>query len=326
MTANSKAKLKLLYIYRMLEEETDPENGLTMGQILERLEEEGIPAERKGVYRDMQVLREFGLDIQMYQRSPVEYALARRDFKLSELTLMVDAVESSKFLTRRQANTLIGNIKSLASLPQQDSLDRRIHVEGRVSSKADSVFEAIDVIHEAIHAKRKLAFKYYRYGSDGERYATHDGQRREVTPVAISYDEGFYYLTAWNEEYEAFREYRIDRMGSLRVSGEPATHNQQISNHAFAEDGYEYFGRFSGPRKKVTFAVEPDKVEILLDRFGEHVEFRNNKGKVLATTYVRVSPQFFGWLAGLNGQVSLQSPKALVGEYYDYLRKLIGEE
>lgn len=326
MTANNKAKLKLLYIYRMLEEETDPEHGLTMGQIIERLEEEGVQAERKGVYRDIQVLREFGLDIQLYQRSPAQYALARRDFTLSELSLLVDAVESSRFLTRRQANTLVGNIKSLASLPQQGMLDRRIHVEGRISSKAESVFEAIDVIHEALRRKRRVSFKYFRFGPDGTRYATHYGARREVTPVGISYDGGFYYLTAWNEQYDEFREYRVDRMGALRVSEEPATRNEKISSHVFTDEGYEYFSRFDGPRKSVTFAVHPSKVEILLDRFGEHVTLRRSNGEVLATTKVRVSPQFFGWLAGLNGEVVLTAPKALLDEYHGYLRGLIGGE
>lgn len=139
MAANKNSKLKLLCIQRMLEEETDADHGLSMAEIIQRLAEEGIAAERKSIYRDLEILREFGLDIKTYQRNPVEYAIEHRDFTLSELMLMVDAVASSKFLTVRQANILLANIKSLASLSQQQKLDRSIHVEGRIRSK-QSVF------------------------------------------------------------------------------------------------------------------------------------------------------------------------------------------
>ena len=158
MAANKNSKLKLLCIQRMLEEETDADHGLSMAEIIQRLAEEGIAAERKSIYRDLEILREFGLDIKTYQRNPVEYAIEHRDFTLSELMLMVDAVASSKFLTVRQANILLENIKSLASLSQQEKLDRSIHVEGRIRSKTECVFEAVDIIHSAIRKRKKDHF------------------------------------------------------------------------------------------------------------------------------------------------------------------------
>ena len=187
MPNNSKSKLKLLYIKQILEDETDAEHGISMTRIIERLNEFDIPAERKGVYRDIQTLRDFGIEIQTYQRCPVEYAIARRDFSLSELMLLVDAVESCKFLTRRQSNALTTNLKLLASDHQRELLNRRIHVAGRISSKNDSVFTSIDILHEAIRTNRHVAFMYYKYGLDGKRFATHDGKPHEVTPVGIAF-------------------------------------------------------------------------------------------------------------------------------------------
>lgn len=324
MTANSKAKLKILYLRRILEEETDAEHGLTMAQIIERLAEYGIEAERKGVYRDIAALREFGLDVKKYERNPVEYAVDRRDFSLPQLMLMVDAVESSKFLTRRQAAMLVGNIKSLASSAQQKLLDRRIHVVGRVRSKNDSVFGFIDVIHEAMRARRKVSFTYYRYGVDGQRHATRGGKPHVVTPVGIVYDEGFYYLTAWIDRFEDFTDFRIDRMGKLRVVDERAAVNDEITHHAFDETAHEYFGRFGGEEVTVTLAVRGDKVEIVLDRFGEHAEIAQaDDDEARAVVKVRKSQQFFGWVAGLGGAVRIEGPDKLVAEYRAYLEELL---
>lgn len=137
---NSKAKIKILYLLKIFQEETDAEHGLTMSQILERLDEYGIHAERKSIYADIRALREFDIDIKTYQRNPVEYAIEHRDFTLGELMLMVDAIQSCRAITDKQANMLITNIKTLANNYEQQMLNRRIHVVGRVKTKNKSVF------------------------------------------------------------------------------------------------------------------------------------------------------------------------------------------
>ena len=161
--AVNRQKLKLLYLMRMLEEETDAEQGLTMSQILERLEAQGITAERKGIYRDIEALREFGLDVRTYQRAPVEYALERRDFAFHELLLLVDAVQSSRFLTQRKSDALVEAVKRLASARQCALLDKRLHVEGRIKMQNESVFHSVDRIQEAIAQKRQISFVYFKY-------------------------------------------------------------------------------------------------------------------------------------------------------------------
>lgn len=327
MTAANKGKLKILCIRQMLEEETDAEHGLTMKQIIERLAEQGIEAERKGIYRDIELLCEFGVDVKRYQRNPVEYAIDRRDFGLSELMLMVDAVESSKFLTRREADMLIGNIKSLASSAQQELLDRRIHVVGRIRSKSEGVFRLIDTIHEALRDRKKVSFMYYKIGVDGRRHATHGGKPHVVTPVGIVYDDGFYYLTSWIDKHESFADFRIDRMGKLLVIDERATINDAITHHAYDETAHEYFGRFGGEEVVATLAVRGDKVEIVLDRFGDHAEISKvGDDEAQAVVKVRKSEQFFGWVAGLGGAVTIKGPQKLLDEYRAYLRSLIEVE
>lgn len=324
MANNPKAKLKTLYVMRILQEETDAEHGLSLRQIIDRLDEYGIPAERKGLYRDIETLREFGIDIQTYQRNPVEYAIARRDFTLSELMLLVDAVESCRFLTKRQSNLLTTNLKLLASDAQRALLDRRIHVPGRITSKSESVFGNIDVLHDAMRQHSKVEFMYYKYGADGQRVATHDGKKHVVTPVGITFADGYYYLTAWNDGHDSMTEFRIDRMDKLSVSTERATKNEQIAHHTFEGDEYHLFGRFGGDPVTVTLLVNGDKVEIIRDRFGEAANvYRNDANTAKAVVKVRKSEQFFGWIAGLGGTVRIASPESLKCEYVDYLKSLI---
>lgn len=326
MPNNSKSKLKLLYIKQILEDETDAEHGISMTRIIERLNEFDIPAERKGVYRDIQTLRDFGIEIQTYQRCPVEYAIARRDFSLSELMLLVDAVESCKFLTRRQSNALTTNLKLLASDHQRELLNRRIHVAGRISSKNDSVFTSIDILHEAIRTNRHVAFMYYKYGLDGKRFATHDGKPHEVTPVGIAFSDGFYYLTAWNDERDDMTEFRIDRMDKIRVTDKPATKNDKITHHKYEGDEHEYFGRFGGDPVTATLLVTGDKVEIIKDRFGDAAMlYPQDNETAKAVVKIHKSEQFFGWIAGLGGTVRIHEPKSLKQEYNEYLLGLIEE-
>ena len=326
MPNNSKSKLKLLYIKQILEDETDAEHGISMTRIIERLNEFDIPAERKGVYRDIQTLRDFGIEIQTYQRCPVEYAIARRDFSLSELMLLVDAVESCKFLTRRQSNALTTNLKLLASDHQRELLNRRIHVAGRISSKNDSVFTSIDILHEPIRTNRHVAFMYYKYGLDGKRFATHDGKPHEVTPVGIAFSDGFYYLTAWNDERDDMTEFRIDRMDKIRVTDKPATKNDKITHHKYEGDEHEYFGRFGGDPVTATLLVTGDKVEIIKDRFGDAAMlYPQDDETAKAVVKIHKSEQFFGWIAGLGGTVRIHEPKSLKQEYNEYLLGLIEE-
>ena len=163
MAANNKQKLKILYLYKMLREQTDSERGLTMAEILQNLENEGISAERKSIYRDIEVLREFGCNIETRQRGPVQYELVREGLGFDELMLLTDVVQGCKFITERMSNQLTRAIGGLASASERERLDKRVHVDGRIKSKNESVFFNLDRIHEAMKKKRKISFLYYKH-------------------------------------------------------------------------------------------------------------------------------------------------------------------
>lgn len=327
MANNSKSKLKLLYLKRILEEETDESRRLSMTQLVDRLHAYEIPAERKGVYRGLETFKEFGFDIRTYQRNPVQYGVVRRGFTLFELMLLVDAVESCKFLARRQSNALTMNLKLFASDHERALLDRRVHVPGRIMLKKDSVFECIDILHDAMRQHKKAFFMYHKFNLNGEHKATHDGKPHEVAPVGITYWDGCYYLTAWNDDHECMTEFRIDRMEKLWEPQNAATRNEEITHHIFDGDGHESFDRFGGEPFMATLLVDGDKVEIIMDRFGDAAEmYEHDDETAKAIVKIRKSEPFFDWVAGLGGAVRIHESKSLKEEYVAYLDNLARKE
>lgn len=320
-------KLKLLTLLRILEQSTDSEQGLSMPQIIERLEEEGIPAERKSIYRDINVLREAGFNVVKLPKRPVEYALLRSDLVLSDVMMLIDVVQSSRFLTDRKSNQLVRSLKELASERERKLLDKRVHVQGRIKNQTESVFRNVDIIHEALQQKRKVEFLYFSYGTNLKRTPRREGRRYVLTPVRVAYVDGNYYLAAYSDKYEDISTYRIDRMELLQLSDEPATRCAAIANYAFDDFEHQSFGMFDGDPEVVTLRVSDRFMDVIVDRFGRDVELiKSGSDFAEVRVKVRKSPQFFGWLAGLNGGVSIKTPKRLNTEYKDWLKSLLGED
>ena len=147
-----------------------------------------------------------------------------------------------------------------------------------------------------------------------------------VTPVGVTYAEGYYYLTAWDDDHGNMVEYRLDRMGKARVSDSGATRNAQIDHRVYDEGKYEHFGRFGGDEVTASLDVRADKVEIVMDRFGEAAQLSKLDDET-ARAYVKIckSEQFFGWVAGMGNTVKIAGPKSLVEEYKSYLCSLIDD-
>lgn len=327
MVANSKQKLKLLYVYRMLMEQTDAERGLTMTQILQNLADEGIQAERKSIYNDIKALREFGLEITTYPRNPVEYALVQGRPRLAELMLLIDAVQSSKFLTDAKSKQLVKMLRGMASSRERDLLAKRVHVDGRIKSQNDSVFYNVDTIHNAMRLKRKVEFMYFKYGCDLERHPTREALYVH-TPVKLVYTDGFYYLVVWSDEREGFLTFRVDRMQLLQVSDEKATRNEQIAKYALEDFDYKIFGMYDGAHESITLHVSnPVGMDVLVDRFGREaitVTGASEDG-CQCDAHVRVvsSPQFYGWLAGVGDIIQLAGPARVVEGYKAWISGLM---
>lgn len=317
-------RLKLLYLAKIFQEETDENAGLTMPQIIDRLREYGISAERKALYRDIKALCDFGMDIQRYRRSPVQYALAHREFSQPELLLLVDAVQSSRFLDKEKSQELIDSIRTLASKDQREALSKRMHVEGRIKMQNESVFYNVDIVQGAIKARRKVSFHYFKYNVEKKKERQHNGDRYLETPVELIYSDGYYYLVAYNDKHGDFTNYRVDRMTEVMVSDEPATRNERIASFDAEDYTAQAFSMFNGEPKTVYLIVEESVMSSIIDRFGSDVESQpvdTSHARVYAR--VKVSNAFYGWLAQFGTKVRVEKPRSVAQGYADYLQQIV---
>ena len=323
MANSGNQKQKLLCLMRMLQEETDQSQGLSMPQIIERLEEEGIRAERKALYRDLQALRDAGFDIQKLPTRPVQYSLVRSELGLDDVMMLVDLVQSSPFLTERRSNQLVRSLKKLVSERERKKLAKRVHVQGRIRNQNESIFHNVDKIHEALQAKRKIEFLYFGYDTHKNPRPRHDGKRYVVTPVKVVYADSNYYLAAYDDADELIKTYRVDRMKIAQMSDKPATRCAAIANYDTDAFAYQRFSMYHGEPKCVTLRVEAELMDVVVDRFGRDVEVTkatDNYAEIRVN--VQVSAQFFGWLAGLDGKATIKTPRKLKEEYRTWLKTL----
>lgn len=318
---------KIPLIIKMLREQTDDEHGLSMAQILEQLAQEGVEAERKAIYRDLDVLRECGYDIIKRPGRPTEYALGAREFEYPELLLLVDAVLSSRFLTERKSQQLLQRIKGLTSVHLAEALDRHVHVEQRIRMQNESVYYSVDAIQEAIAGRKKIGFRYFKHDLARKKVYRKEGKAYVETPVHLVYSEGYYYLIAFNDEHDDFVRYRIDRMSHIQVLDQPATRNEKIARFDVEEFALQAFGMFGGEAVTVTLEFEADAMDMILDRFGtkDVLIYPQENGCGRAIVTVRKSSVFFGWLASFGTRARIVAPTSLAQEYASYLEATLAQ-
>lgn len=220
MAKSSNQKLKILYLAKIMQENTDEEHGLTMAEIIQILENYGVSAERKSIYDDFEVLRTFGIDIEKRTGKTVTYSVVQRDFELPELKLLVDAVQSSKFITHKKSSALIRKIEGLASKYEAKQLQRQVFVANRIKAMNESIYYGVDDIHRAISADRKVKFQYYDWNEKKEKQLRKDGKIYSVSPWALTWDDENYYMIAYDDESGIIKHYRVDKMIKIRVGEE----------------------------------------------------------------------------------------------------------
>lgn len=317
MPKGANQKRKLLHVMRLLLERSDETHPIPMPRLLASLEAQGIRAERKSVYDDLEALREFGLDI---IKGPGGYYVGSRRFELPELKLLVDSVQSSKFITRRKTLSLIRKIESLASVHDAQLLQRQVYVRNRVKSMNESVYYSVDAIHTAISQARQISFRYFDYDSRKERVFRRDGAEYRVAPYCLIWDNANYYLVGREPGEEETRHYRVDKMDRVTVTGAHADVPRNFDSAAYVS---RYFSMFSGKSAKVRLACPARMAGVILDRFGRETMLVPRGEGFTATLDVVVSPQFWGWLAGLGPQVRLEGPDWAAQEYRAYLQSLL---
>lgn len=310
-------KLKLLYLARFLQEETDEQHPKTLQDMLSYLAAHGITAERKSVYDDLELLSLYGMDVQSVRGKTYGYFLGQRDFQLPELKLLIDVVQSSPFLTQSKSMELINKLEHLTSRPNARQLRRQVYVLGRVRTHNEQLYYAVDGLHTAINDDRQVTFRYFDWQPDGSKAYRRDGALYRVDPVALCVDR-HYYLVSYDPAIEDYRHYRVDRMEGLTVTDTP----RDPLPEGFDLGRYvkTIFDMYNGRTETVRLRFDRALTNVVIDRFGADAHIHPDGGSVVVTAPVEVGPTFFGWLAQFGPQAELLSPEDVRQEFAAHCR------
>lgn len=320
MPRSANQKQKLIILLRYLEKHSDEDHPVRIRDMQEELERQGIHAERKSLYSDLETLRACGLDIQQVSEG---YFLGERLFQLAELKLLVDSVQASRFITRRKTSELIKKLESLASESQAQQLQRQVYVLNRVKTMNESIYYNVDSLHAAIAAGKRIRFRYFDYSPQRGKVFRHGGAYYQVSPFALTWAEENYYLVAYDGEKGELRHYRVDKMSDIRQTGESLEGRETFPEGEIARYSTRVFGMFRGREKQLRLRFQGHLAGAVMDRFGQDVILTPGEGdSFTCVVTVAVSPQFYGWLCGFGGEASILSPAEEVSAFRDYLRRL----
>ena len=320
----SKGKLKLLHLVRIFTQETDDEHTLTLQQIAAKLEAVGIKADRKTLYDDFEELRSYGYDIIAEQHSRnTFYHLGAREFELPELKLLVDSVQSAKFITTRKSRELIKKLEKHVSRYQAEQLHRQVFIAGRVKSMNESIYYNIDKLHEAINRGVQIRFQYGQWSVNKTLELRREGAWYQVSPWALTWDDENYYLVAYDAEADRIKHYRVDKMLRIRVTREGRKGKETFKAFDMAKYAKSVFGMFTGELTAVTLEAENHMAGVVIDRFGEDIVITPvDDAHFQAVVNVTVSPQFIGWIVALGRGVRIVAPDAVVERMREEIRRL----
>ena len=335
MAKNEKQKLKLLYLNRILHEQTDEDHRMNAEQLIAALDAYDIMAERKSIYGDIIALQDFGIDIVSQKGRGAGYYVASRDFELAELKLLVDSIQSSRFITARKSKDLIDKLSSLISRHEARSLQRQVYVAGRVKTLNEEIYYNVDKIHSAISQNKKISFRYFEWKLDFSdpnkivKQYRHEDTRYVISPWALSWDDENYYMVGFDTAANKIKHYRVDKMENIRETKESRDGKTYFEEFDIAAYSKKVFGMFSGEERTVSLRCRKNFIGVIRDRFGSNIFLRpdnDSKDHFRVTVNVAVSPQFFGWLAGMGGGIVIAEPNDIRERFHEHLRAVLSEE
>ncbi len=317
-------KLKMLYLSRIFSEDTDEHHGLTMAEIISKLEAYGVNADRKTLYLDFEELRHFGLDIiSDKQGRNTYYYMGSRDFELPELKLLVDSVQSAKFITDKKSQELIKKIGSLSSRYDSKRLEREVIISGRVKTMNESIYYNVDSIHEAIGENRQIRFHYFQWDIRKNMVLRRNGAWYQVSPWALLWDNENYYLVAFDHEDGILKHFRVDKMLNISMTDEKREGEAVFRQYDLPRYTRSLFGMYAGEEVNVTLEAENDMAGILIDRFGKDIFLiPEDENHIRTTVRVAVSNQFLGWVIALGKGIRIVAPDHVVDMMKAEIRRL----
>ena len=315
-----KNKSRILYVYKLLCEKSDEQNPITVTMLLAYLTELGLTAHRRTVVTDIEQLEEFGIDIITIKSTQNRYYIGSRKFELPEVKLLVDAVESSRFITSKKSTDLVKKLSSLVSENQAVELNRDIFIDKRIKPQNEEIYYTVDALHCAISTQKQVDFKYYDYNSEKEKILKNNGALYKISPYALVWNDDNYYVVGYSKKHSKISKFRIDRMTKVQISDSNAVPMPNGFNGS--DYAKNMFNMYDGETKTVELKCTNHLMKVIIDKFGEDVEtiaLGSNCFKAIVD--VSVSPTFFGWVFQFCGDMSILVPVEVKNAYAGMLKK-----
>lgn len=324
MPKGTNNKFKLYRLAQIMLEKTDEEHYITMPEIMAELNRYEITADRKTIYIDLKDLEQLGIEV---EGEPVgnryHYHVISRSFELPELKLLVDAIQSSKFITERKSNSLIKKLETLVSKYDAAKLQRQVFVSGRIKTMNESIYYTVDAIHNAISENKKIKFQYYQWNAKKEMELRHGGAYYHISPWGLSWDDENYYLVGYDSDAQIIKHYRVDKMLHIKMTEEPREGKEHFKKLDMADYAKKSFGMFGGKEQTVKLCVENGLAGVMIDRFGKDIMLVPiDDGHFTVNVDVRVSGPFLGWIISLGEGVKIVGPNEVVEQMKNEIERL----
>jgi predicted DNA-binding transcriptional regulator YafY len=315
-------KMRLLHVMRYLQAHSDENHTITLKDIVDELHRHGIECDRKSLYVDIEALRQLGMDIVLTKGSHFGYFWANRPFELAEIKLLVDAIQSARFLTAKKSVQLIGKLETLVSSHEAKNLQRQVFIDGRIKAQNESVYYAIDRLHEAIAQKRQVSFKYFEYTLTKTLRYRRNGQVYVVSPYMLHWDGNKYYLVAHYTEH-GLTHFRVDKIAEIELMEDPCRASGKMPD--LVSYVQQTFSMFGGTSEKVTLRFDNDLIGSVIDRFGTESVIKKVDDQHFSTEVnVTVSPSFFSWVFQFAGKAVVTGPDVVVAQMKQLVEQQCG--
>ena len=321
MSKISGNKMRILRLYEIFKKETDEQHTLTVPNIIEKLHSMGIEADRRSIYDDIEVLQLFGADIIRKKSKTYDYYMGQREFELPELKLLVDAVQASKFITKKKSEQLISKIEELTSSGEAKQLDRQVYIVNRVKTMNESIYYNIDELHRAISSGKQISFKYSEYTIDKKMEFRRNGEAYIVSPYMLAWENENYYLVGYYEHYGKITHFRVDKMSQIKILD---TDTNAMSEIDAAEYARKTFGMFPGEDSFVMIRFHKSLIGVVIDRFGKDVSIFDCNGEYFTVRiHVSVSDVFLSWVFQFGNRAQIISPQSVVDRMKDLTQSVL---
>lgn len=320
-------KVRILYLMQILLEQTDEEHILNAVDLCSILKNKyDLEADRRTIYSEVAALTDFGLDIVQIKGKNPGYYIGSRDFELAEVKILVDAVQSSKFISEKKSSELIKKLEKLCSDEQAKQLNPQIVIANRPKTKNETILYNVDRIHTAIYQDKKISFRYMEWTGPKKQRLKKDGAEYVISPLWMLPDDDCYYMIGYDSAAEKIKYYRIDRMKHMEITEEEREGKEYLDTFDLASFEKKTFGMYSGKDTEVVLKCRNEIAGVIMDQFGTDAWIVPvDEEYFRIKTVVTVSGQFFGWLTGLGKNVTIMEPENVKQEYRQYLERIIGE-